>query len=564
VVLARQRAHQVAELLKFDSGDQARIATAVSEIARNVYRYARDGKAEYMVEQRHGRSWLTIRIADTGPGIKDLQSILDGRYVSSTGLGLGITGARRLVDDFEMETSPAGTRVLLRKELPRDLVYSEAGFGQLVESLAKRPSEDPFDEVQRQNQELLATLNEVQMRKDELAQLNKELEDTNRGVLALYAELDERAAFLRRASEMKTQFLSNMSHEFRTPLNSITSLTRILLDRLDGPLTEEQAKQVTFVQKSANDLSELVNDLLDLAKVEAGKVVVRPAEFNVQDLFGALRGVLKPLTTSNSAVALVFEEPDREIELETDENRLSQILRNLVSNALKFTPQGEVRVRFDLTADDKAEFSVSDTGIGIALEDQERIFEEFTQVEGRHQEGKKGTGLGLPLSRKLAELLGGTLTIQSEPGKGSVFTLRIPRDYGSHARNTVPEALVIDDDEASRYILSSVASRIPLKMIEATNGIQGLKEARERHPAVIFLDIMMPGMDGFEVLEALKNDPETRSIPVIIHTSRMLTPAERQTLQGAAIAILQKDHTDQAASERQIRAALEKAGKLLP
>jgi anti-sigma regulatory factor (Ser/Thr protein kinase)/CheY-like chemotaxis protein len=293
VVLARQRARQIAALLGFDAHDQVRIATAVSEIARNVFRYAGRGRADFSVSELAPPVFV-IRIADEGPGISNLDQILDGQYLSRTGMGMGIIGARRLMDQFEIESSPQGTTVLLAKALQRRApAIPDQAVTQIAEQLIRQPPQDPFEELQRQNQELLSTLAEVQRQKTELSQLNKELEDTNRGVVALYAELDERADYLRRASELKTQFLSNMTHEFRTPLNSILSLSRILLDHIDGPLTEEQERQVRFIQQGANDLSELVNDLLDLAKVEAGKVSIRPNDFVVRDLFGALRGMLK-------------------------------------------------------------------------------------------------------------------------------------------------------------------------------------------------------------------------------------------------------------------------------
>jgi signal transduction histidine kinase len=194
-----------------------------------------------------------------------------------------------------------------------------------------------------------------------LAELNQELRDTNRGVVALYAELDERADHLRRADELKSKFLSNMSHEFRTPLNSVLALSRLLLARTDGELTPEQEKQVQFIRKAAESLTELVDDLLDLAKVEAGKTVVTPVEFKAGELFGALRGMLRPLLVGD-AVALIFEEAD--VPLYTDEGKVSQILRNFLSNAIKFTENGEVR----------------STGIGIAEADLGVIFDEFGQV----------------------------------------------------------------------------------------------------------------------------------------------------------------------------------------
>src|SRR5262249_53820018 len=214
--------------------------------------------------------------------------------------------------------------------------------------------------------ELMQSLEEIRRRDEESKQLNQELGDTNRGVVALYAELDERAEQLRQASELKTRFLSNMSHEFRTPLNSVLALSRLLLDRIDGQLTAEQERQVGYIRRSAESLLDMVNDLLDLAKVEAGKVDVKSSRFTVSNLFGGLRGALKPLMTSPS-VELVFDAPRDVPELYTDEGKLTQILRNLISNALKFTEAGEVTVT--ARHDDESgtiRFAVRDTGIGIA------------------------------------------------------------------------------------------------------------------------------------------------------------------------------------------------------
>lgn len=255
--------------------------------------------------------------------------------------------------------------------------------------------------------------------------LRAELEETNRGVLALYAELDTQAEQLREATELKSRFLAYMSHEFRTPINSIRSITRLLLDRVDGPLTEEQEKQVNFVQQNATEFAEMVDDLLDLAKVEAGRVEISPAWFEMVDLFSALRGMFKPVLT-NPAVNLVFEEPEDVPKLYTDDRKLSQILRNYISNALKFTPRGEVRVSAKIEGEDRITFSVSDTGIGISPEFHHTLFEDFAQVRSPLQKRLRGTGLGLSLSKKLAELLGGNVSVESEPGKGSVFSVTIP------------------------------------------------------------------------------------------------------------------------------------------
>ena len=677
VVIARQRARQLARLLGFDTQDQTRIATAVSEIARNAFRYAGGGTVEFAVEGRTAPQLFETLVSDRGRGIADLVSVLEGRYRSTTGMGLGIMGAKRLMDQFEIASAPGrGTQVLLRKLLPPGVpLVGPAEIVAMGRELVREAPRGPLEEIQRQNQELLQALEELRVRKEQLEYLNHELEDTNRGVVALYAELDEKADHLRRADELKSRFLSNMSHEFRTPLNSITALSHLLLERMDGPLTPEQEKQVGFIRQGARDLTELVNDLLDLAKVEAGKVTVRPVEFDVESLFGALRGMLRPLLV-NESLRLVFEPAADIPPLHTDEGKVSQILRNFISNALKYTEQGEVRVSATLADGGAAvAFAVADTGIGIAPEDQERIFEEFLQVEHTLQSRVKGTGLGLPLARKLTQLLGGRITLVSEPGIGSTFTATIPcvfaapapleaeaeaapeaaplgrpvlvvendprvlsiydryfresefrmiparslRDArralameepeaiildilldGEEAWNflaelrskpatqaipvavvsnvddrrkalalgadsyalkpvtrewllgelerlaggrRVPEALIIDDDDVARYLLKRLLSQVRCRVTEMPNGVDGLRAARDRHPDIIFLDLVMPDVSGFDLLSQLKADPASADIPVVVVTSKVLEPDERSELERRAVAVLSKAQT---------------------
>jgi signal transduction histidine kinase len=268
-------------------------------------------------------------------------------------------------------------------------------------------------------------------RSAQLQALQAELEETNRGVLALYAELDTQAQQLRQATELKSRFLAYMSHEFRTPLSSIRSLARLLMDQVDGPLTPEQRTQVLFIQSTASEFSEMVDDLLDLAKVEAGRIDISPAWFEMVDLFSALRGMFKPVLV-NPEVTLIFEEPQQSLPLYTDDKKLSQILRNFISNALKFTPRGEVRVAAVYGAEGGRDgegvvtFSVADTGIGIAPEFHGAIFHDFAQIDSPIQKRLRGTGLGLSLSKRLAELLGGSVGLRSEPGRGSTFFVTVP------------------------------------------------------------------------------------------------------------------------------------------
>jgi signal transduction histidine kinase len=219
-----------------------------------------------------------------------------------------------------------------------------------------------------------------------------------------------------------------MSHEFRTPLTSMTSIANNLLQRLDGPLTPEQEKQVEFIRGSTRELTEMVNDLLDLAKVEAGRITISPEWFEMVDLFAALRGMFKPIAASTS-VSLVFDEPEGEVKLFTDDKKLSQILRNFISNALKFTPDGEVRVSARVLEDGFVEFAVADTGIGIAPEHIPHLFTDFMQLDVKLQKRLRGSGLGLSLARKFALLLGGRVGVESELGKGSRFWVILPMRF---------------------------------------------------------------------------------------------------------------------------------------
>ena len=274
-----------------------------------------------------------------------------------------------------------------------------------------------------------------------------ELAETNRGVLALYAELDERALYLERLNELKTRFLSDLNHEIRTPLNAVRNVARLLLNGYEGPLTDRHRLAIEMMRQSTDMLSDLVNDWLDLAKIEAGRTEVRIDTFTVESLWGALRGVFRPIETDES-VSLVFEPIPPLPLLHTDQSKVAQILRNFISNALKFTEHGEVRVSAREGSDRTIVFSVADTGIGIAPEHLEEVFVEFSQIENPVQRRVKGTGLGLPLSRRLARLLGGEVMLDSDVGRGSVFSLVVPVVYAQEAEEPTPALR----DDATRSV----------------------------------------------------------------------------------------------------------------
>ena len=687
IVQARQRARLICEKIGFDKITQTRLSTAVSEIARNAYKYAKGGTVSFFLDLEQRPQQLLIQVQDHGKGIANLNEILEGRYVSRTGMGMGIIGAKRLVDHFTITTQlNKGTTVEIAQDIPaRPGVLSTDSIAKITEELFRQKPEDLYEEIQQQNQELLRSMNELKAQQEELKRLNKELTDTNRGLLSLYSEINEKSEALKHANEIQRRFMSSMSHEFRSPLNTIISLTRILQERIDGDLTPEQEKQVLYIKKAAEDLTGLINDILDLGKLEAQKITVKPGPIQIEALFSTLRGMLKPLLVSPE-VELIFEEPQKAPLIYSDEGKISQILRNLVSNAIKFTEKGEIRV-CALVQDDLIQFIVSDTGIGIPEDMLEAVFQPYIQVDTALQQKHRGTGLGLSISKDLAEALGGTLSCASKEGQGSVFTLTLPLTYKpEEVSDTSPpikldtikepiliveddestvllyqkflnhtgyqalsvrtitqakaileqvipraivldillqnengwdfvsylksderlqqipiiiisvthdseqgvalgvsdflvkpvekkglyailhrlstdkpkqKALIIDDDESARYIILQLLQETKFTGLEAENGTKGIELAEQEQPDLIFLDLVMPEMDGFTVLEALKSSEKTKHIPVVISTSKVLEQEELQTLKTKAALILTKNSTSTEDSLQRLRSILE-------
>lgn len=537
VVAARQRARQVARLLEFDERDQTRIGTAVSEVARQVWQSAKGGEVHFLLEGETAPQVLLVSITERPAAASGKRSgrikPADQDAAQEPKLTDAIVAAHRLMDQCRVERQDGRQHVRLTRILPRRApTFSSARVNALKEELLKQPPQSPWEEVRQQNRELMQALEELRLRQEELVRVNRELEDTNRGVVALYAELDEKAEHLRRADEMKSRFLSNTSHEFRTPLNSILGISRLLLDRTDGELTDEQEKQVRYVRQSAQDLLETVNDLLDLAKIEAGKIDVIPSEFEVATLFSALRGMLKPILVSN-AVNLVFADAGGLPTLYTDERKVSQILRNFISNALKFTEHGSVEVAASITQDGEAvDFTVTDTGIGITEEDQAIIFEEYTQVDHPLQRRVKGTGLGLPLCRQLASLLGGSVRVSSRVGQGSIFTATIPIRYAAPEQTATPAAaqdvevapdrtplLIVEDEPETRLLYEKYLRGTPFQPIAAGSVRRAREVLRRNRPAAIVLDVVLPNEDAWGWLAELKADERTSDIPVVLATN---------------------------------------------
>jgi signal transduction histidine kinase len=428
IFVVRQLGREVARAVGLETQDQTRLATALSEVGRVMLAEGREAEVAFTITSI-GVPHLEVAVRNPVPGD-------EARLAPQ----LGQVG--RLVDTMEVGDEETGTVVRMVRRLPASAPkLTSERMDQIRAGLAAHVPGTPLDELNVQNQQLIAALDEVREQRDDLARLNaeleetnrgvmalynqlsEELEETNRGVVALYAELDEKSVQLKAASEAKTRFLANVSHELRAPVTAIIGLGRLLTDPSSDRLTEEQGRQVELIRGSATDLLSLVNDLLDLAKAEAGRLEPNWAEIDLKAVFGQLRGTLRPLVT-RPGVELIIEEPGVPT-LRSDEVLLTQILRNLLTNALKFTADGSVRLSVRRAGDD-IEFVVVDTGAGIPLELHERIFEEFYQVPGSTAVSGKGTGLGLPYARRLAGLLGGAMRVESTVGEGSTFTVRLP------------------------------------------------------------------------------------------------------------------------------------------
>jgi signal transduction histidine kinase len=419
VLLTRRRARDLAALLQFTPAEQIGLSTAVWEVARLA---ARNGKVELAVVEAPP----SVAVSITVSGVP--RSVLT---VTAGGPRLDLEALRRLVDRVEARDVNGAAVVRLFAAAGPDAWVP--GVDELELVLASLTRHDTggggpgiLDELRQQNFELLTTLATLRDREKELTRLNGELADTNRAVTALYAELEVQASELRRRAEAISKFLSSMTHELRTPLYAVRGMTEAILRDHEDDLSEGIRQDVMLIDGAMVEALDLVNDSLDIAKVQAGRTVVRLADVDVAELVATLRAVMSALRR-RPGVQLIFEEPDGIPLLRTDAFKLSQILRNFIVNALKFTEEGHVRVCCTAARDGEAvHFEVSDTGPGLSKEDQRRAFDEFVQLGADRPGELRGTGLGLPLTRRLAAILGGEVGVRSTLGEGATFFVEIP------------------------------------------------------------------------------------------------------------------------------------------
>jgi signal transduction histidine kinase len=548
VFAVRRQGRQLASALGLESQDQIRVAAALSEVGRRLLTAL--GRVTVVFEVAADHSMFTFTSSAVG--------VADDVFIEAVQVTKG------LMDHWEIERD-THTVVTMGRRLPARAAGLTADQIRAIRAdVAQLSAGTPFEELAEQNRQLLATLQEVQTHRDELLRLNAELEETNkgvvalytelseelqatnRGVVALYAELDQRASQVRAASDAKTRFLANVSHELRAPVTAIVGLTRLLQDPSSDGLTVEQTRQLDLIGSSAGSLLTLVNELLDLAKAESGRLEPTPEPTDLRSILDTLRGTMRAVNI-HEATTLVVEDPVDVPPVDTDPILLTQVLRNLVTNGLKFTPSGEVRVSASVRPDGRLALIVADTGIGIPADEQERVFEEFHQVRHPLQANLTGTGLGLPYARRLVEILGGTITLASTPGKGSTFTVQMPISHRAEPAEAdaarTGTVLVVDDDEAFRTAVAGVLRGRGFVVAEAADGRAALMAIEARPPDLVVLDLRLPHLDGYGVLDAITQDKQLRGIPVVVLTAYSDQVAGAAAARHA-VAVLDKTRID--------------------
>ncbi len=404
--------------------------------------------------------------------------------------------------------------------------------------------------LESQQVELEQTNDQLEEQTQTLQQQRDELDARNEALGMVHVQLEERADELLRASRYKSEFLANMSHELRTPLNSALILSKLLADNTEGNLSPEQVQFASSIYSSGNDLLTLINDILDLSKVEAGKLDIWPEDIPTSRLLEGLEQMFKPLAQSKGVELEIVARTDLPRTIVSDLARLQQILKNLLSNAIKFTEKGTVHIVAGLNGPGEVAFAVSDTGIGIAPNELQAIFDAFHQADGATNRKFGGTGLGLTISRDLAGLLGGTITVQSTPGTGSTFTLILPLtmpqaaadgerepvtaappprpalpppaepaepalpDDRDQLRPNARKVLIIEDDPTFARILYTQGKELGFDCLLANSAQAGFDLALNTMPDAVMLDMKLPDQSGMTVLERLKEEPRTRHIPV--------------------------------------------------
>lgn len=578
VVRARNIGILLAQELKFDNTSCIRIGTTVSELCRNMIEHAGGGHIAFKIADREIDSeGVVIVFSDRGMGIENLDHVLSGDYKSKAGMGVGLIGSQRLMDEFDIQSKKGkGTTISVARWLPKFSIALEnnriSEIQKAIRSTIERGDASMVDTINSQNNELLHLLKELQERSNQVETINHELEETNRGVLALNRELEDKAAAIEKAkneaeeakleaqeaNRAKSEFLANMSHEIRTPMNGISGMLEIVLP---SKLNDEQFQFLTMAKESADVLLSLLNDILDFSKIEAGQLELEEVDYRLRNVVEGVSDVVIQKIEKKGLELNVLIKNDVPGFLLGDPIRLRQVIINLVGNALKFTEKGEIDIIIENNSahvskdkplsNNEVEllFAVKDTGIGIPKEKQKTIFDSFSQADTSTTRRFGGTGLGLSISKNLVNMMNGNIWIESCVSEGSTFFFTI-RSKKSQKDNEdvikIPQKihglhiLAVDDNETNRIIIqesmkafgfTSDVYESPQKALNAFNS-----EENGTYDLIIS-DYQMPDMDGFEFISTIR---KKSMIPAVILTSMGVWGGRRDFLDLGNIEYLAK------------------------
>ncbi|MBF0625077.1 MAG: response regulator [Magnetococcales bacterium] len=501
------------------------------------------------IQGREGGFGLAIQrkslqvLADIPPDTLFLHPTLAGAAVPKAIVHLPLVFQERVLGVLAL----ASLRVPARETL-EILTMAQSLFSMaLADALSHARTEQLADKLRFNNTELEANNQELQAQSLQLRAQTEELQSQAEELRQQARELERKQEQVSRADRLKTEFLSNMSHELRTPLNSVLTLSRLMLAKGVGHHPQKDLEYLQVIERNGQQLLDLINDILDLSKIESGQMELVMTTLDPAQAVTRAAETIRPLAETKGLVLEVHIEDGMPAVL-TDGEKVRQILLNLLSNAVKFTRRGQVEIGLSRNLD-RLVFWVRDTGIGIAAEHQDLIFEAFTQVDGSASRHHEGTGLGLAISRKLADLLGASLLVQSSPGAGTTFTLTLPLQSAVAASpaprpaavreppvaaRPLPESariLVVEDNEVARLQIRTALEETGHRVVETPGGREALEQLdRGPLPDLVLLDLMMPGMDGFQMVARMRARPETARIPVLILTAKALTPVERSQL----------------------------------
>ncbi|MGA1871205.1 MAG: response regulator [bacterium] len=541
ILIVRHTVKILCERLGMGHIDCIRVATAASELTRSLYQRPLGGEITFTLLEEGGRMGLKMVFEERDKNSENVRKGLDDESLSMDDKRIGLERAKMLMDEVEIASKKdGGAMVTCVKWLRQGMKLHKVDLPEIRQMFAAISEQSALDSLTAQNRELVDVLDELRKRNAQIEDVNRELEMTNAGIISLYQEIDKKNEELDLKNERKRDFMRAFGHETRTPLNSILSLSAILEKKIDGELSAEQEKQIAMIRESAQHMLTLVNDLLDLSRVEAGIIDLKISGIEIGELVHNASETIRPLA-HEKGLSLKFEYEEGLPEIHTDYRSLFQVMLNLLSNAVKYTDRGEIKVIVQKMQKDNREYiriSVKDTGIGIPEDYTEKIFNEFVQVHVR-DDIQKGSGLGLAITKRILDHLGGHITVESRRGTGTTFTVTLPVKFYRkkwkprplESEKMIPvekeTILIVEDDEKMIYALKKHLEAAGFKVLVARTPEKALSLASNRSIFAVCLDILLPDeKDGWMALKALKRNLRTSHIPIVVIT--ILSEAEEK------------------------------------